>query len=860
MNGRKIIGYILAITLFAAPAFGQIIPRAGGGGGGGGGGGDASAANQATQISALPLEDTVHTTGDRGSFILGIMNEGGATFGTVDGDYTGIATDRFLHLINAPVHSTGIAAPLQISKREDLAHFSNDAGIPAWAVRNDNAGTTFTATDGDYTAISATRQGILFSVPVLGVNETPSLQTIAQEDIASGAADAGTKILSIRDDVLGAGAGVGADGDYFHPRGDNFGSAWGALSGLDGAALARLEDTGHTTGDGGLPIFGVASNTLPVRSTNGDYVNPAMGTSGAGLNTIVFASEIAGTISAVRTEDTPPSASGPGVLTLSQRDDVLEGDAGTDTDGDLTFPRVDNTGAAWVRNATVTKELFAAASASGTSLTVDTAGYTMGMIHYTTGGTWDRSGTWAINQSIGTTSPFKPAVGAIEVRQDGGTDNVWRHVDPEAVGISGVVDRVRGYMINLMGFQALQVELTLTGGTTGTVEFHVHLYSGGSGFNREMSLGSDTFITPSNGGPPPLIQMVGGLASGGFPEMRALFIPDRSDASGATEAGITAMFINNEDTSVIEATDGDYMPAVTDDAGRQIMILSHNEAIASSLRATHLEDNAHTSGDAGVFALAMRNSTPTPTATTALNLDYSPIGVSNLTQVLTVLHHNSAYLGTINISKQEDVGHGTTDAGIPAWAVRNDNLGLTFSGATGDYTPQAVTRHGASIGIPFFGINESASLQLGDQEDIASASGDGGMKVFTVRDDVLEAGAAVSADGDFTWLRVDNRGGLWTAQSGASFFAITDAAIVQVSQNFAFGFTSKKVMVVAPSTNTDTLCVDWIGGTAICPATDVAGDDILEPGDSLLLEDFAGTSISAISASGTQAVVVRAWN
>jgi hypothetical protein len=192
-----------------------------------------------------------------------------------------IGVTSLTQVLTTQHHSTAYLTSIQVSKLEDTPHATGDAGIPSWVVRNDNAGTTFAATDQDYTPIAATRNGLLFSVPVLGVSESPSLQTIAQEDIASGAADAGTKILSIRDDVLGAGAGVGADGDYFHPRGDNFGAGWTTPTDGAGNILARLENTAFNTGDGG--VMGLYVYQEDINSTaafgiaSGDYAVPIIG-------------------------------------------------------------------------------------------------------------------------------------------------------------------------------------------------------------------------------------------------------------------------------------------------------------------------------------------------------------------------------------------------------------------------------------------------------------------------------------------------------------------------------------------------------------------------------------------------------
>jgi hypothetical protein len=95
--------------------------------------------------------------------------------------------------------------------------------------------------------------------------------------------------------------------------------------------------------------------------------------------------------------------------------------------------------------------------------------------------------------------------------------------------------------------------------------------------------------------------------------------------------------------------------------------------------------------------------------------------------------------------------------------------------------------------------------------------------------------------------------------AGAGFYAIKRDNIAAASVNLAFGFTSKKVALEFPLTNTDEVCLDWTGGTAVCPAANTAGDDRFAPGDSIILDEYAVTSLSVIAASGTQTVYIRAW-
>lgn len=95
--------------------------------------------------------------------------------------------------------------------------------------------------------------------------------------------------------------------------------------------------------------------------------------------------------------------------------------------------------------------------------------------------------------------------------------------------------------------------------------------------------------------------------------------------------------------------------------------------------------------------------------------------------------------------------------------------------------------------------------------------------------------------------------------AGTGFAAVKRDNIAAASVNLSFGFTSKKVALEFPLTNTDEVCVDWTGGTAVCPAANTAGDDRFAPGDSILLDEYAVTSLSVIAASGTQTVYIRAW-
>lgn len=98
------------------------------------------------------------------------------------------------------------------------------------------------------------------------------------------------------------------------------------------------------------------------------------------------------------------------------------------------------------------------------------------------------------------------------------------------------------------------------------------------------------------------------------------------------------------------------------------------------------------------------------------------------------------------------------------------------------------------------------------------------------------------------------------AASGTSAFSVKRDNITTSSVNLAFGFTSKKIAVRADTTNTDEVCISWVGGTAVCPAANTSGNGRLKPGTTFLLDDYAQTSLSVIATSGTQIIYIDAWN
>jgi hypothetical protein len=100
------------------------------------------------------------------------------------------------------------------------------------------------------------------------------------------------------------------------------------------------------------------------------------------------------------------------------------------------------------------------------------------------------------------------------------------------------------------------------------------------------------------------------------------------------------------------------------------------------------------------------------------------------------------------------------------------------------------------------------------------------------------------------------------------FYSIKKTNLTTSSVNLDFGFPAAIVILETPTANTQEICIDWAGGTAVCPSTDAAGDDRLGAGKSLTvdlsnrgigMDNYKVTSISVIAVSGTQTISVRAF-
>lgn len=103
-------------------------------------------------------EDSAHASGDVGAFMLAVRNDGGATSLTsANGDYSAIAVDEFGRVLTVTSLASAYA--------EDSAHTSGDIGDFVLAVRQDTLASS-TSADGDYAAFKLNARGALYTQPV----------------------------------------------------------------------------------------------------------------------------------------------------------------------------------------------------------------------------------------------------------------------------------------------------------------------------------------------------------------------------------------------------------------------------------------------------------------------------------------------------------------------------------------------------------------------------------------------------------------------------------------------------------------------------------------------------------------------
>ncbi len=279
-----------------------------------------------TTTAVTKLEDAAHSSGDAGIMALTVRSDAGAATAGTDGDYQPPITDASGRLwVNIGASASSIA------KAEDAAHTSADVGAFILTKRTDSAASS-AGTDGDYASLNTDSTGRLWA------NIAASATSIAKaEDAAHTDADVGAFVLTKRTDSAASSAGT--DGDYASLNSDASGRVWTRVGAND---MYYTEDAAAASDPVGPVILAVRRDTLTSAEVSGDGDNIALKADSRGalhVNVSPTAKSIA------KTEDAASADADVGAAVLAVQKATPIDTAGSD--GDYEFLQIKN-GRLWV--------------------------------------------------------------------------------------------------------------------------------------------------------------------------------------------------------------------------------------------------------------------------------------------------------------------------------------------------------------------------------------------------------------------------------------------------------------------------------------------------------------------------------
>ncbi len=258
-----------------------------------------------------------------------------------------------------------------------------------------------------------------------------------------------------------------------------------------------------------------------------------------------------------------------------------------------------------------------------------------------------------------------------------------------------------------------------------------------------------------------------------------VFAEDSAASSGALGASVLGV---RQDTLATDTSDdGDYswfkMTAlgelyvhdtdalaqlVTIDASLGTIDASVQSVLAELQSITFAEDSGHTTGDAGVMALAVRNDANV--ALTSTDLDYSPIATDSAGRVKIT--------GAITVAGQyaEDSAHVSGDIGLFGLSVRSDANGA-LAGTSGDYAPFLTSSVGdLKVVDRADGTNLQQVVAVGDTATQLPAANLAGRKHIVLQNrgskPVYLGSATVTADDTATGGIMVPKSGFWEGDVG----------------------------------------------------------------------------------------------
>lgn len=219
------------------------------------------------------------------------------------------------------------------------------------------------------------------------------------------------------------------------------------------------------------------------------------------------------------------------------------------------------------------------------------------------------------------------------------------------------------------------------------------------------------------------------------------------------------------------------------------------------------EDALAASGDAGVFALAVRNDSWSSLADT--NGDYTGIAVSSAGTVHTLVGMSGQASQADGLLKAEDALAVSGDAGVAAFAVANANLNALAG--DGDYILPATTTAGVQFVNVVYNGTPSDGNNLLKAEDFALSNGNAAVVHMGQVQDPLTADTSASGDAGFQKLDLTGRT-ITTpyAPAGESWSACSDAETGTNDNEIKALVASNRIYVTSMSCyNNDTQATEF---------------------------------------------------
>jgi hypothetical protein len=311
-----------------------------------------------------------------------------------------------------------------------------------------------------------------------------------------------------------------------------------------------------------------------------------------------------------------------------------------------------------------------------------------------------------------------------------------------------------------------------------------------------------------------------------------------ADAKGPSEFIDSSAYATGVDyltaTGVVNDA-GDWVPFTLNAAGELPVAATVNFA------GDYAEDSAHTTGDLGLFTLAVRRDVRS--AGSGTDGDYSSFNVNAVGEmwvkdadVLTELLDQGTTLDGI----LSDTGAIASDTAT----IASNTTAILADTATIDSNIAAILADTATIDSQTLSI-QNTLLALSKAEDAAHASGDQGIQALAVRKDAQ--GTNTSTDGDYSSLQTWSEGSLKVVDVANGTILQQQVEVTNVAAQVPAANLANRKTLMLQNTGANRL---WIGSATVTTSGATAGIEV--PANSFMeLECGPAVNVYAVKVGAT---------